>query len=323
MHTPRVVVFDERIADLSIERAVFDDVAVDLTLADGISPERVATEASDAFGIIVDANVPVPASVIERLDDLRIVARSGIGFDNIDLEAAADRDIRVTNVPDYCLEEVSTHALALLLTLARKVHVYDRATSDGRWEWSDGVRIDRLSHQTLGLVGVGNIGRRMAAKATPIFDDLVAYDPYVPAEELRSSGVDPVSFETLLARSDVVSLHPPLTDETTGMIDAAALETMGEGTILVNTSRGEVIDQDALESALDDGTIAAAGLDVLETEPPVDESLLSRDDVVATPHSAWYSEDSLVELRQSAAEEVKRTIEDREPRNPVSENEWQ
>lgn len=317
----QVVVFDNRIEDLSIEREIFDGMPVDLTLS-GTTSEHVIRDGIDAYGIIVDATVPISAEVISQLDDLEIIARSGIGFDNVDVEAARDRGIRVTNVPDYCLDEVSTHALALILSLVRKLPVYDRRTSDGVWDWSDGVPTDRLSERTLGIVGYGNIGSRAATRAEPFFDQRIAYDPYVEDAVLRSAGVEPVTFEDLLARSDVISLHPPLTDETRGMIDESAFEQMGDETILVNTSRGGVVDQQALADALDAGTIAAAGLDVLETEPPENDRLLDRDDVIVTPHAAWYSEQSMVDLRQSAAREVRRKLEGEPPKNPVEDQEW-
>ncbi|MFW6003177.1 MAG: C-terminal binding protein [Halanaeroarchaeum sp.] len=322
MATPRVVVFDDRIPDLDIEAATFGDLDVDLRLSGGTSEAHVAEDGADATGIIVDANVPVPGSAIASMDNLEIVARSGIGFDNVDLEAAREHDVRVTNVPDYCIEEVSTHALGLILTLGRKLHVYDRETSEGRWEWADGVPIERLSEKTLGIVGHGNIGSRAAAKAEPFFGRRLAYDPYVTDSSLRDAGVEPASFEVLLSEADVVSVHPPLTAETEHMFDASAFDRMSRGTVLVNTSRGGVVDQEALATALDDGTVAAAGLDVLEREPPVDDPLLERDDVVATPHAGWYSEDAMEELRRAAAEEVKRAIEGRPAINPVDEHEW-
>lgn len=317
----QVVVFDDRIRDLSVERSVFEGMPVDLTLS-GTTSEDVLTDGKDAAAIIIDATVPVPAEVIADLEDLEIIARSGIGFDNVDVEAARERDIRVTNVPDYCLEEVSTHALSLILSLARKLPIYDRRTGEGVWDWSDGVPIERLAERTLGVVGYGNIGSKAAEKARPFFDRVLAFDPYVDDDVMRADEVEPVAFADLLSRSDVVSLHPPLTDETKGMIDASAFEQMGEGAILVNTSRGGVVDQKALADALDAGTIAAAGLDVLETEPPEDDRLLGRDNVIVTPHAAWYSEQSMNDLRQSAAREVRRLFEGEPPKNPVEDQDW-
>lgn len=321
MNERQVVVFDDRIEDLAIEREIFGGIAVDLTLS-GTTREHVLTDGTDAFGIIIDATVPIPADVISALDELEIVARSGVGFDNVDVDATRDRDIRVTNVPDYCLDEVSTHALSLILALVRNLPVYDRRTSDGSWDWTDGVAIKRLSEQTLGIVGYGNIGSRTARKAAPFFEERLAYDPYVADDTIRSDDVGPVGFEDLLARSDVISLHPPLTEETRGMIDASAFGKMNDETILVNTSRGEVVDQQALADALDQGTIAAAGLDVMEAEPPENDQLLARNDVLVTPHAAWYSNQSMVDLRRGAAREVKRTLEDEPPKHPVEEQEW-
>ncbi|MFB6114563.1 MAG: C-terminal binding protein [Halodesulfurarchaeum sp.] len=321
--TNRVVVFWPNLEDVSIEESVFEGMDVDVELSKTRNEDEVIEVADGADGVIIDDQAPFTQSVIEELTDLQIISRAGIGYDNIDLDAAEANDIITTNVPDYCMDEVPTHAMALILSLFRRLEVYDEATASGDWDWVDAAPIERLNNKTLGIVAYGKLGSRVAKKAEPFFDTRLAYDPYVPDVEMELADVEPVGFEELLSRSDVITLHPLLTDETREMIDEAAFNTMGEGVFLVNTSRGEVVDIDALVEALEDGTVAGAGLDVLPEEPPPeDHPLLGRSDTIITPHAAFYSEGSLVEMRKKGAREVKRVLEGEEPRNPIEEPEY-
>ncbi|MFB6113548.1 MAG: C-terminal binding protein [Halodesulfurarchaeum sp.] len=319
----RVVVFFDNLEDVSVEESVFEGMDVDVELTGVRDEDEIVETAAGAVGVILDANTQFTESVIDRLDDLEIISRAGIGYDNIDTDAAEERGITVTNVPDYCMDEVPAHTIGLILSLVRRLTVFDAHTADGGWDWGHGAPIPRLNELTLGVIAYGKIGSRVAKKAEHFFDTRLAYDPYVDDVTIELADVEPVGFDELLERSDVITLHPPLTDETREMIDAEAFETMGEDVILVNTSRGGVIDQDALLTALEDGTLAGAGLDVLAEEPPAeDDPLLDRDDTIITPHTAFYSEGSLVELREKAASEVKRVIEGEEPRSPVGEPDW-
>jgi D-3-phosphoglycerate dehydrogenase / 2-oxoglutarate reductase len=254
---------------------------------------------------VLNCYAPMPAEVIERLDDCVIIARYGIGVDTIDLPVATARGILVTNVPDYCIDEVSDHALALILALARGVAPLDRAVREGRWELSASKPLHRIRGRTLGLVGFGRIARRLGEKAMALGFDVIASDPFVSDEAMVEAGVGPSELETLLERCDVVSVHAPLTDATFHMIGAEQFARMKDGAILVNTSRGPLIDTEALRDALATDRLGGVGLDVLEHEPPdPDDPLRRRPDVVITPHAAFSSVESVAELQRKAAEQV-------------------
>ena len=288
--------------------------------ADLSSTERVVETVREADALVVDTGVPVPAAVFDACEDLDVVARAGTGVDNIDIAAADDAGVTVTNVPEYCTEEVSTHAVSLFLTLFRHVESYDRAIEDGRWDWTDGRPIRRLSEQTVGFHSFGGIARRTAEKLAGFGCELIASDPYVDADEMAAHGVEKVSFGELLETADHVSVHAPLTEETHHSFDRSAFERMRETAILVNVGRGPIVDQPALRRALDAGEIAAAGLDVLNEEPPVDSELVGRDDVVVTPHAAFYSEDSLVSLNEHVAGDVRDALAGDRPDGFVDPN---
>jgi D-3-phosphoglycerate dehydrogenase len=304
----------------SVSAAVREELAaVDADLVQRTA--RTADALADALAetgadaLIPDSGTPVTAEVLEAAD-LDAVGRAGIGVDNIDLDAAAAAGTTVVHVPDYCLDEVSTHALSLLLACVRRTFVYDRQTRSGGWDWSAGRPVHRMSGHTLGLVGVGAIARQLVEKVGGFNLDIVAYDPYVDAEAFPA-GVEKVGHDALFDRADYVSVHAPLTDETRGLVDAAALDALGEG-VLVNTARGPIVDQNALHEALADGDLDAAGLDVMAEEPPGDSPLLDRDDVVVTPHTAWYSEESMAEVSRSVAADVARVLAGEPPENPVA-----
>ena len=306
--TYRVVFTDHTFDDLDVERdilAAVDAEVVDLEGADGPLPELVA--GADAVLVMFDR---IDAEALDAVPDCRIVARTGIGLDNIDVEAATERGIYVTNVPDYCIPEVSDHALALVLALSRKVVEYDAQVTAGGWDVSAGRPMHRLSAQTLGLVAFGNIARAVCQKAQAFGMEVLAHDPFVDDDEIRAGGAEPADeLDDLLARSDVVSVHTPLTPETEGILDADAFSTMKDSAFVLNVARGGIVDEDALVQALDDGEIAGAGLDVLAEEPPEPDSpLLGHDDVVLTPHSAWHSVESVRELREKAARGVRDTL---------------
>ena len=300
----RVVFSDHTFDDLSIERDILS--AVDAEVVDGEAtdePLESLVEGADALLVMFDQ---VDASVMDAMPDCRVVSRTGIGLDNVDVEAATERGIYVTNVPDYCIEEVSDHAMALYLALARKVVEYDDAVHGGEWDVAAGRTMHRLAEQTVGLVAFGNIARAVCEKAKGFGMDVLAHDPYLSAEEIREGGAEPVEeLDELLAASDVVSVHTPLTPETEGMIGADAFQTMQETAFVVNVARGGIIDEPALAEALDAGEIAGAGIDVLADEPPgEDHPLVGNDRTILTPHAAWHSAESVVELREKAARNV-------------------
>lgn len=316
-----VVVSDHDFEDLSIERNVLEGVA-DVRDAGGDldgAGRDIADELVDADGVL-NLRSDVDGQLLDRMDDCRIVARYGIGVDNVDVEAATKRGIYVTNVPDYCREEVATHALSLLLSLYRGTTRYDASVADGEWDRDVVTPIHRLSTQTLGVVGFGAIGRAVADRATALGFDVITSDPFVDEATAADHGVELVPFEDVLERADAVTIHSPLTDDTRGMVDAAAFERMKSSAVLVNVARGPVVEGDALRGALDAGRIAGAGLDVFPDEPPAeDDPLRNHERVVATPHVAWYSEEANAERRRAAAENVRAVLNGERPENAVND----
>jgi D-3-phosphoglycerate dehydrogenase len=315
--TNSVVVSDTKVMDEETRAAVLNAVDATVETTDAKEPAAVARAVDGADALIVDASTQVTAEVVDAADSLQVVGRAGIGVDNIDVRAAVEAGVTVVNVPDYSVEEVSTHAFALVLACLRKIPTFDRSVKNGEWEWSVGQPMHRLAGSTVGLVAFGKLARRFAAKLRGFDVDVVAYDPYVPDCRMGDLGVESVTFETLLTDSDIVSLHAPLTDETRGMIDADALDRMRDDGLLVNTARGGLVDETALYDALVSESLDGAGLDVRESEPPEESSLHDLDSVVCSPHVAWYSEESRVELTQTVAEDVVRVLRGEEPENPV------
>lgn len=318
-----ILVSDTKTTTIDAVESAFAGMDVRIRTTVAHDEETVLAETEGASALVVDASTPVTAEVLSSLDDLQVVGRAGIGFDNVDIDAAAASDVVVVNVPDYCIDEVSTHAFALTLACIRRLGTFDRSVRAGEWDWTVGRPVRRLAGSTVGLFAFGKIARRFAAKLRGFDVDVVAYDPYVADYRLADFGVEPVDFDGLLSRSDVVSVHGPLTDGTRGTFDREAFEAMREGAVLVNTARGPIVDQDALLAALDAGEIDAAGLDVLEEEPPGETPLTDRDDVVLSPHVGWYSQQSQVELSETVAADVARVLRGEDPHNPVdSDSDW-
>lgn len=254
--------------------------------------------------------------VIDGLSRCRVIARYGVGVDTVDVAAATARGIVVANVPDYATEEVSDHAVALILALHRRLPAYDRAVRGGRWDFRVGAPVPRLRELTVGIVGFGRIGRRVADKLRAFGVRCLATDPYVPA---FPAWVEAVPLDALVAGADVVSLHCPLTPETRHLIDQDRLRRMKPTAFLVNTARGAVVDTAALVRALREGWIAGAGLDVFEEEPlPPDHPLHALDQVILTPHAAFYSEGALLELKHKAATAVLDVLQGRRPASVVN-----
>ncbi|NKE36406.1 C-terminal binding protein [Natronococcus sp. JC468] len=316
--TDTILVTDFDFPDLEIERGVTEDANVELASADAETADEVieAAREVDADALLVQY-APIDRTVLETLD-VAAVGRYGIGVDAVDLEAAADEGVAVVNVPDYCQDEVATHTVALLFACVRRTSLYDRAIAEGTWDWTVGAPIHRLAGKTLGFAAFGSIPRRIAERLSGFDLEFVAYDPYRSAAELAEHGVETVSFDGLLERSDIVSVHTPLTEETRGLFDAEAFAAMGDDAVVLNTARGAVVDDEALATALEDDELAAAGLDVLPNEPPEDSPLVGRDDAVCTPHVAWYSEESIVDLRETVARDVARVLNGERPENPVT-----
>lgn len=255
----------------------------------------------------------VSAKAIAAARDLAIVQRIGVGLDNIAVPAATARGAWVANVPDYCVGEVSDHAIALLLGWARGTVLFDREVKAGRWDPA-AARLRRVADLTVGVIGLGRIGRATIAKLAGFGCSLLASS----RSGQGGGAARMVSLDTLLAQSDAVIIHAPLTDETHHLFNAERLGRMREGAFLINASRGPLVDNDALLAALDSGRLSGAGLDVIEGEPDPPRALVERPDVIVTPHVAFSSDSSLAELRRRSAEEVVRVLAGEAPHNPCN-----
>ena len=255
--------------------------------------------ARHADGVIVQKLGPVDAVFMDPLEKCKVIARTGIGLDPIDVPAATERGICVVHVPGYCEEEVADHTLALLLACARKVPLYDQNVKAGTWDFNVGAPLHRLRGRTLGLIGFGKISRMVARRAQGFGLRVVVHDPYLDERQVEEFDVELVSFDALLERSDFVSLHAPLNDTSRGMMNSGALGKMKSDAFLINTARGPLVNESDLVEALRSGIIAGAALDVRSEEPPSSKSeLCELDNVILTPHAAYYSVESL-ELLQT------------------------
>jgi D-3-phosphoglycerate dehydrogenase len=312
-----VAVADSVFPNLDPARAVLSRIGADLRLAETPTAEAILRVASSADAVLV-TYAKITAEMIGQMTRCRIISRFGIGVDNVDIPAATNAGIVVTKVPDYCIDEVSDHAMALLLALVRKIPLANGQVHAGRWEMPAVVPIHRLRGSVLGLVGLGKIPRLVAPKAKAFGLRVVACDPYVPADVYARLGVESVEFDELLKVSDYVSIHTPLLPETRGLFDADVFRRMKPTAYLINTARGPIVDEAALAQALDAGQLAGAALDVMTEEPPTGSPLLRRPNVIITPHTSFYSEESLVELQTKAAEEVLAVLTGKAPRNPVN-----
>ena len=287
-------------------------------VAKSSSANDILAVARDADAILV-TYAKLPGELLRQLTRCKAIGRFGLGVDNIDLAAAKALGIAVNYVPDYCLREVSDHAMALLLALARKVTLANKLVQSGRWEVPPLVPLRRLEGQVLGLIGFGNIPRMLAPKAKAFGLKVLAHDPYVAKETLNAAGVEGVSFDNLLARADFISVHAPLLPATRGLMNASAFAKMKNGACLINTARGPLVDEAALVTALDSGHLGGAALDVVTTEPlPKDSVLLGRDNVILTPHTAFYSVEALEELQSKCANDVARVLSGEKAIYPIS-----
>jgi D-3-phosphoglycerate dehydrogenase len=303
-----IAVTDSPFPSLDPAKAALARLDTELRMAKSTSAEDILAVAREADAILV-TYAKLPGELLRQLKRCKAIGRFGLGVDNIDLPAAAELGIAVNYVPDYCLREVSDHAMALLLALARKIPLSNKLVQSGRWELPPIVPLRRLEGQVLGLVGFGNIPRAVAAKAKAFGLKVRTYDPYVAKDVLAAAGVEGVSFDDLLARSDFISVHAPLLPATRGLINAAAFAKMKKGALIINTARGPLIDEAALIAALDSGHIGGAALDVVTTEPLAKESsLIGRDNVILTPHTAFYSIEALEELQTKCASDVARVL---------------
>jgi D-3-phosphoglycerate dehydrogenase / 2-oxoglutarate reductase len=302
----KVVIADQPAADHEVEAAALaaSGLALDTVWLGGREPEHVLEHAADADALVMSW-VPMTRTLIDQLTRCRVIARFGIGVDMIDLDAATERGILVCNTATYCLDEVSNHALGLLLMLNRGLLADVEAVRSRRWFRAGSLPPRRLAGQRLGLIGIGNIGRLVARKARGFGLEVVAYDPYLSRVTSSVDGTPLVELHDLLRTADFVSVHCPLNASTRHLLGARELGLLKPTTFLINTARGGIVDQAALTSALAAGRIAGAGLDVFEVEPlPADDPLRDLDNVILTPHSASWSVESSAECRRVAVEHV-------------------
>ena len=301
----RVVVIGYEIpTDLAVERYVVNRDGAQLVDLRSFEPEQVVDQLAAADAILTEGSTPLRRAVIERLDATVAISVAAVGTDGVDVDAATDRGIVVTNVSDYCVHEVADHTVALLLAAWRRLRAAERVARGGAWAIDSLRPIQRLRGRTCGLLGFGRIARQVAMRMNGFGVDLIAHDPaIVEAPPDEAAFVRLVDREELLRRSDLLSLHVPLTSTTAGIIDAAALALLPPGAVVVNCGRGGLVVLEDLLRTLESGHLAGVALDVFEAEPaPADHPLLARDDVICTPHMAYYSEQALLQLRRQAAQ---------------------
>jgi len=299
----KILFSDHDYHDISLERDLLARQGVEIEVANCRTEDDVIRAAKGVRGILLQY-APITERVVAALPDLGIVSRIGAGFDTIDTAACARHGVWVANSPDYGVGEVATHALALSLALVRNVVAWHRDVTAGTWHYTSAGPVKRASELTLGIVGLGRIGKRMAHVSRNLFKRVVAADPYLIDGDFPAY-VERAALPALFEQADIVSLHVPLNDETRGMIDAGLLARMKPGSYLVNTARGAVLDVDAAVAALDRGTLAGLALDVLPQEPVrADSPLVAHPRVILTPHSAFYSVESEKELRRKAAQNL-------------------
>jgi D-3-phosphoglycerate dehydrogenase / 2-oxoglutarate reductase len=305
----RVIQTERGASDRVVELGVFDGCGLDVEFIryELEGEDALIAECAEADALIC-AYAPLTARVLDALPEVRIVAFMATGYNSVDLDAATARGIVVTNVPDYCTQEVADHTMGFLLALGRNLLRHHGCVLDGRWDYEACGKPDRISHQTLGIIGLGRIGRAVALRAQAFGLRVMASDPYVDAATMKAFGVRKAGLDEVL-RCDYVSLHCALTDETRGIIGEAELKAMKPSAYLINTARGACVDDDALAAALQTGAIAGAGLDVLWPEPlPAGHPLYTLDNVILTPHTAFMSRVSEEEVREKACLEVVRAL---------------
>lgn len=314
----RVLVTDFAWTDLTIEDQILSQARATIVIAKTALQAELLQLAPMADGILTCWR-PVSRDVIAKAKRCLSIGRFGIGLDNIDVSAATEAGMVVTNVPAYCVDEVSDHAMALILSCARKTAFYDRNIKAGSYDLQAGIPLYRIKGKTLGIVGFGRIGKALCAKARAFGLTIITYDPHVDSETIIQAAAIRVPFAELVRRSDFISIHVPLSADTARLFNYQTFREMKPTAIIVNTSRGDIIDSSGLLAALDEGLVAGAGLDVLPQEPPVaDDRLITHPRTVITPHAAFNSEESLVQLRTTAATQMADVLSGRQPHNIVN-----
>ncbi len=319
MTKPRVLIAESRYASHDPERRILESIGAEIILERSDREDVLVDRVKDMDALLVNL-APVTARVIQAMNRCRCISRYGVGVDSVDVKAATARGIPVLNVRNYCNEDVSDHALALLLTCVRRINLVDRRVRQGEWNIPERKPLYRLAGKVLGLIGCGAIGRTLVRKVAGFgLADILAVDPCVSAEEFRHMGVRKVDLDELLAKADFVSIHAPLTETTRHLIGREQLQKMKRTAVLVNTSRGGLVDTNALVEALTNRWIAYAGLDVFEQEPlPSDSPLFSLENCCLTDHVGWYTEESQTELQTLAAQNIVLVLRGEKPLSCVN-----
>lgn len=312
MKRPLVVITDTVFPDLQITHDILSPLC-DLVVLEERGDVHLLPLLREASGVI-NCSVQLTPEHLKEMRHCKVISRTGIGLDTVPVDVAKQQRIRVTNVPDYCLDEVADHTFALMLALKRGICRASNATRSGQWNGQAAGRLKRLRGQTLGLLGFGRIARSVAARAGAFGFDVISHDPYCDAEVFKVGKVTSVSFDELLSRSDALSLHVPLTNANCHIIDAQAISRMKKGAVLLNTARGGLVDTAAVIDAVKREHLGGAGLDVLEQEPPSQDHLShDLDNLLITPHLAFYSEEAMEDLQRQSALAVADVLQGKDP----------
>jgi len=314
----KVVLTDNIFPDLELEKSMLSKAGAELVEVKEPADLEKNVRYADA---VINTYARLPAGIIEKMENCKLIIRNGIGVDTIDVEAASKKGIMVANLPYYCIDEVATHAAALLLDCNRKTTYLNNKVKNGIWDVKMAIPIYSLENKVLGLMGFGKIAQAVSRKLKPFNMRMIAYDPYVPQAVGNEHDVTLVDFETLLKESDFISIHCPLLPQTRGIFNYNAFKQMKKTSFIINTGRGPVINEKDLILSLQEGEIAGAGLDVLETDGiEMNNPLLKMDRVIITPHSAWYSEEAIVRRRTQTIENVVKVLQGGEPDSFINEN---
>lgn len=314
-----VLMTDTIFPDTSLEQEVFSQEGIDFKLSPSSDVDTLSELGKNADALLV-VYAKVNAQVIGKLECCKIIVKAGIGYNNIDVKAAAKKGIIVANVPDYCQDEVADHTFGMILALARKTCYLNNQVAKGSWNANQGKDVPRLKGKTLGLLGCGAIGQQVAERAKPFGLRVIGYDPYSPPQTFADFKIENItSFDAFLNEADFLSLHLPLTDDTRHILNQESLAKVRKTAFVINTARGGLIEENDLYTAILEGNLAGAALDVLEQEPPSNTPRLSQlDNVIITPHTAFLSQDSVSDLRQKASQEIAVTLKNGTTKNPVN-----
>ncbi len=312
----KVVITDYEFEQLDFEETIFEESGLEIEfIKTQCRTEEEVIEAAREADAIINQYAPLSDKVLRNLSKCKVISRYGVGVDTIDLKTASELGIIVCNVPDYGIEEVSNHTVALLMSWTRKIVELNNAVKNGVWDFSVGTPIYRFQNQVLAILGFGKIPKRVVEKVQPLgFQKIVVYDPFVNEDEMKKYGVQKMELDEILQIADIISIHVPLVESTRHLISLKNLEQLKTGVFIINTARGPIIQTEALIEGIRMGKIAGAALDVVEIEPiPLESELLTLPNIYVTPHSAFYSEEAVKELRTKTAKNVVEVLQGVKP----------